>query len=214
MSTNTRGDASASSRRRFLLQAMGVTAAGLAVGGGAAWAKSRSDEADAAEAAVRELQARLAAAANTNAALDVSTVNLQQQLANLQSQLAALTGQNGPLASALSAAQKESADLKTQLASAQSQLSAANDQLGKFKTLIALYDQLEGIGLDTLVREGLTAVAVGLTSALGLTALLKDGVLLAHTLLDNFEKLLPDFHAAMTWLGSQIVNFKLSLYAV
>jgi hypothetical protein len=214
MSTNTRDDPPASSRRRFLLQAVGVTAAGLAVGGGAAWAKSRSDEADAAEAAVRELQARLAAAANTNTALDVSTVNLQQQLANLQSQLAALTGQNGQLASALSAAQKESADLKTQLASAQSQLSAANDQLGKFKTLIALYDQLEGIGLDTLVREGLTAVAVGLTSALGLTALLKDGVLLAHTLLDNFEKLLPDFHAAMTWLGSQIVNFKLSLYAV
>lgn len=214
MSTNARVDSPASSRRRFLLQAAGVTAAGLAVGGGAAWAKQRSDEADAAQAAVRELQAQLAAASNTNAALDVSTVNLQQQLANLQNQLAALTGQNGQAASALSAAQKESADLKTQLASAQAQLSAANDQLGKFKTLIALYDQLEGIGLDTLVRDGLTAAAAGLTTALGLTGLLKDGVQLAHTLLDNFEKLLPDFHSAMTWLGGRIVNFQLSLYAV
>jgi hypothetical protein len=214
MTTNARDDSPSSSRRRFLMRAAGMTAAGLALGGGAAWAKQRSDDADAAEAVVRGLQAQLAAATNTNATLDVSATNLQQQLANLQNQIAALTGQNAQLSSALSAAQKESADLKTQLASAQAQVSTATDRLGKFKTLMGLYDQLEGIGLDALARDGLTAVAAGLTTALGLTSLLKDGVQLAHTLLDNFEKLLPDFHDAMTWLGSQIVKFKLGLYAV
>ncbi len=215
MSTDTRNNhAPASSRRRFLLQAAGMTAAGLALGGGAAWAKGRADEAAAAEAAVKDLQARLAAASNTTAALDLSSAGLQQQLTTLEGQLASVSGQNAQLASALSAAQTESTDLKAQLAAAQAQLNAANDQLGKFKTLIGLYDQLEGIGVDTLVRNGLTALATGLTTALGLIAAVDDGVQLAHLLLHNFEKLLPDFHAAMTWLGTQLVNFKLGLYAV
>ncbi len=215
MSINTRDDASpTSSRRRFLIQAAGVTAAGLALGGGAAWAKGRADEAASAEAAVADLQAQLAAASNAGAVLDVSAATLQQQLAALQSQLAATSSQNAQLAAALSASQKEATDVKGLLAATQEQLTAALDQLGKFKTLIGLYDQLEGIGLDTLVRDGLAALAAGLATVLGWTSLLNDGVQLAQVLIDNFEKLLPDFHAAMTWLGAQIVNFKLGLYAV
>jgi hypothetical protein len=214
MTTNTRDHTSSSSRRRFLLRAVGLTTAGLALGGGAAWAKQQADDAATAEALAAELRAQLAAASNTNAALDASAAALQQRITALQGQLATLTGQNAQLASSLSAAQAESADLKTQLASAQEQLSAANELLGKFKLLIALYDQLENIGLDALVRAGLSAAASALAAVLGVVPLLKDGLLLAHTLLGNFENLLPDFHTAMTWLGSQIVNFKLGLYAV
>jgi hypothetical protein len=201
-------------RRRFLVQALGMTAAGLALGGGAAWAKGLADEAAAAEARVQELQAQLAAAASANAVLDSSAAALQQQIAALQGQLSALASQNTQLATALSAAQTENADLKTLLAAAQEQLNAANAKLAQFKELIALFDQLEGLNLDALARDGLAAMAGGLATALGLTALVSDGVQLARALLDRFERLLPDFHEAMTWLGGQIVNFKLGLYAV
>src|ERR1041384_8690992 len=103
------------SRRRLLIQALGLSAAGLAVGGGAAWAMDRLETGSVSEATASNLQAQLQAAQAAQAALDLSNTTLQQQLTDLQNQLASATGQNAQLATALSTSQQETSATKTQL---------------------------------------------------------------------------------------------------
>jgi|GEM_PF-1113039 len=205
---------SRSSRRRFLLQALGLSAAGLAVGGGAAWAVDSLEAGSVSEVAVSNLQAQLEAAQAAQATLDLSNAALQKQLTDLQGQLASTTGQNAQLASALSTTQQEATDLKTQLATAQTQLSDTHLQLTKHQELTGLYDQLEGVDLDTVVTTGLVAMSTGLGAVSGLAPVLREGLALARTLLISFEQALPDFQEAMTWLGDQVLNLRLNLFAI
>jgi len=202
------------SRRRFLLQALGLSAAGLAVGGGAAWAVDRLETGSVSQGAVSNLQTQLEAAQAAQAALDLSNAALQKQLTDLQSQLAATTGQNAQLASALSTTQKEATDLKTQLAATQTQLSDTSGQLTKHQQLAGLYDQLDSVDLDTIITTGLAAMSTGMATVAGLAPVLHEGLVLARNLLIGFEQALPDFQDAMTWLGDQILNLRLNLYAI
>jgi hypothetical protein len=193
--------------RRVALKALGLTAAGLAVGGGGAWLKSQLDQGARAEAAVQALQTQLAAASSANASLDVSAATLQSQVAQLQGQLNAAISQNAELAATLSTAQTESTDLRAQL-------DAASAQLARYKELAGLYDLLEGVNLDLVAQTGLTAMAAGLAATLGGAAVLGDGLTAARDLLAKFEKTLPDFDAAMEWLGEQVVALKVGLFAI
>ena len=188
------------SRRRFLLQAMGLSAAGLAIGGGGAWVKGQMDKGAAAEAALADLRAQLGAAADGSA-------TVADVVAALQSQLASALSQNTQLAGALSATQQEIAAMK-------SQLGTTTDQLARHKELVSLYDQLEAAGLDSVVQSGLSAAAGGLSAALGLGPVVAEGLTAAGSLLDNFEQTLPTLREAMTWLGDQTVSLRLSLYAI
>lgn len=203
-----------SSRRRFLLQALGLSAAGLAAGGGAAWAVDQLEGGSVSELAVSNLQEQLEAAQAAQAALDLSNAALQTQLTALQGQLASATGQNAQLASALSITQQEATDIKTQLAAAQTQLSDSTTQLSKHQELASLYTQLEGVDLDTVVTTGLAAMSTGLGTLSGLAPVLHQGLVLARTLLISFEQALPDLQDAMTWLGDQVLNIRLNLYAI
>jgi hypothetical protein len=199
-----------SSRRRFLLQALGLSAAGLVTGGGAAWAMDHLEVGGVSQTNASQLEA----AQSAQTALDLSNAALQKQLTDLQAQLASATGQNAQLASALSTTQQEATDLKTQLATAQTQLKDTGLQLTKHQELAGLYDQLEGIDLDTVVTTGLAAMTTGLGAVSGLAPLLHDGLALARNLLVGFEQALPDFQEAMTWLGDQILNLRLNLYSI
>jgi len=194
-------------RRRFLLQALGFSAAGLAIGGGSAWAKAQMEEGAAAEAALAELRAQLGA--STPGSATVADV-----VAALQSQLASATGQNGQLASALSTTQQEIANLKSQLAAAQGNLGAATDSLNKHRELVTLFDQLNGVDLDGVLQGGLAAAAGGLSTALALGPLVTQGVTLGRNLLASFEQTLPGLRDAMTWLGDQVLRLRLGLYAI
>jgi len=203
-----------SARRQFLLQALGLSAAGLAAGGGAAWTRTQTEGAAAARAALADVNLQLDAAATAKAALELSFSTLQAQSAELQSRLATSLTQNAQLASSLSSAQQEAVDVKSQLASAQSELGAAQEQLGKYRLLIGLYDQLDGVSLDGMVRTGLDAMAAMLAGLLAPATLLRDGLALARNLLVSFEAVLPDFEAAMAWLGEQVVRLKVNLWSV
>jgi hypothetical protein len=200
--------------RRVALKALGLTAAGLAVGGGGAWLKTRLDDGARAEAAVQSLQTQLADASTTNTTLDLSTTTLQSQVAQLQGQLNSAISQNAELAASLSTSQRQSADLGVQLEAAQSALNLATAQLARYKELTGLFDLLEGVNLDAVAQTGLSAMAAGFTTTLGGAALLVDGLTAARDLLAKFEKTLPDFDTAMKWLGDQVVALEVGLFAI
>lgn len=200
--------------RRLFLRAAGLSVAGVAVGAGAAWAYGQTADTDAARSAVQQLQAQLSAVQLEKTTLESSFGTLQQQTVTLNSQLTAATSQNAQLATALTDSQKESESLKTQLADIQARLTTAEGKLTEYKDLITLYDQLESVGLDGLTQAGLQSAATGLTTALGLTPLVQTGVHSARGLLEEFEKVLPDFHDGLTWLSNQVINLKLGLFGL
>jgi hypothetical protein len=218
--TNTRAEAhrqawaERSARRRLLLKALGLGAAGLAAGGAAAWTKGQLDDAATAGVTLVDTKRQLETTNAAKAALALSYSTLQTQANDWQTQLAAATSQNTQLAGAVNAAQHEADDLKSKLASAQAALEAANERLARSKELISLYNQLEGAGLDNVVSSGLGVVGGVLAGVAGPAALLRDGVDAAHGLLNNFEQVLPNFSGAMAWLGEQVVKIKVALWAV
>ncbi len=212
--SHTISDERGFSRRRFLLQTLGLTTAGLAVGGGAAWTKSQLEAGAAAEAQAQALQTQLASVSAEKSALDLSVSALNGQLADVQTQLNAILSQNMELASALSASRQEAADLQKRLAGKQAELEAVNAQLSQSKELIGLYTALDSTNLDAIVEAGLAAVSGGLTAALGLSPALREGLNRAGQRLLEFEQSLPDIQEAIHWVGEQVVILKLGLYAI
>jgi hypothetical protein len=201
-------------RRRLLLKALGLGAAGLAAGGAAAWVKGDLDDAAAAGLTLADTRQQLDQANAAKAALALSYATLQTQSSSLQTQLSSATTQNTQLANAVNAAQQQAADLKAKLDATTAALSAANDRLSQSKQLIDLYHQLDGVGLDNLVAAGLGAVSGALSSIAGPAGLLRAGVDAAHNLLTDFENTLPGFSDSMAWLGQQVVKTKVALWAV
>ncbi len=218
--SNTRADAhreawiERNARRRLLLKALSLGAAGLAAGGVAAWTKGELDSAAAAGLSLADTQRQLRDANAARAALALSYSTLQTQANDWQSQLASATAQNAQLAGAVNAARQEAADLKSKLTAAQSALAAANDRLARGQELLSLYDQLDGVGLDNLLSSGLGIVAGALAGVAGPAAALRQGIDAAHGLLTDFEQVLPSFNDAMAWLGEQVVKLKVGLWAV
>jgi hypothetical protein len=205
-------------RRRFLLKTLGLGAAGLAAGGAGALAKAEWDSASlaasSAAASLADLRLQLDGANAGRAALELSYSTLQAQAAEWQAQLAGATSQNAQLSSALSTAQADNANLQSHLASVQAALDAANARLGHSTALVDLYAQLDAVGLDGVVEGGLGMVTGALAAVGGPAAALRSGVDAARGLLTTFENTLPEFKAAMAWLGEQVVRLKVGLWTV
>ncbi len=203
-----------SERRRFLLKLIGLGAAGLAVGGGGAWAKTEWDAATTTAASLGELELQLDGVTTAKAALELSYTALQTQAGEWQSQLVAATDQNAQLASSLGTAQQDKANLQAQLASLQASFDTATARLGDSTQLVGLYDQLDAVGLDGVVENGLGLVSGALTALAVPAGNLRSGLDTARGLLANFEAVLPDFKDAMAWLGEQVVKLKVGLWSV
>ncbi|MBL8055978.1 MAG: hypothetical protein JNK29_04735 [Anaerolineales bacterium] len=200
--------------RRIFLRALGLGAAGLVVGGGAAWAQGQLADQAALQGSVQTLEAQLAAAQKTRLGLDGSLAALQGQVTTLEAQLGAATGQNAQLAQALTQSQSEAEALRGELAALQSRLAETERRLGEHRELIGLFDQLESVGLDAVAADGLRSAAAGLAAALGASPVLRAGLDTARRLLAEFEQVLPDFQAGLGWLGDQVIRLKLELYAL
>ena len=218
--TNTRAEihrqawTERSARRRLLLKALGLGAAGLAAGGAAAWTKGELDAAASSGLTLADTRRQLETTDAAKAALALSYAALQKQAADWQTQLATATSQNGQLAGAVNAAQQEASDLKSKLASTETALQTATERLARSKELVGLYTQLDGVGLDNLLASGLGVVGGALSGVAGPATLLRNGVDAAHSLLTEFEQVLPNFNTAMAWLGEQVVKIKVGLWAV
>lgn len=187
--------------RRLFLKTLGLGAVGLAAGGGAAWV---TGEFNTTTATAEELRAQLLAALEANAAL-------QGEAGAAQSNLTLAVDQNAQLVTTLSGVQTEAASLQTHVTTLQSQLEAtalqleaANVQVAKAQTLIALYDQLESLGFDDLTREGLTNMGQQLMTTVESLPVVREGLALARTLLNEFEETLPSWEESLDWLGEQL----------
>lgn len=187
--------------RRLFLKTLGLGAAGLAAGGGAAWVTGEFNHTT---ANAEELRAQLLTALESN-------TTLQGEVSAAKSNLTIAVDQNTQLVTTLSGAQAESATLKTQVATLQSQLDvtglqleAANAQIAKAQTLIALYDQLESLGFDDLTRAGLTDMGQQLLTTVESLPVVREGLALARTLLNDFEETLPGWDERLDWVSEQL----------
>ena len=212
---NSRVEQGPMARRRFLLKTL---AAGLAAGGAAAWGKSQLDQAAGlatpGATTVLDLSQQLKDAEAARTLAELSYQQLQAQAAEWQAQLQLANNQNAQLASSLTTAQQETTTLREQLGATQSALDATNSRLTSTGGLVALYEQLDAVGLDGAVEGGLSSVSGALLGLLTPAMALQGGLASARGLLANFELSLPDFAGAMHWLGEQVVRLKVGLWSV
>lgn len=204
--------------RRTFLKALGLTTAGLAIGGGAAIGSDQLLQAantiSQTAAQARQLESQLAFA-QSGARLTAS------ELADVRAQLAAALEANARLAADLSMAQTRNETLTGQLAESTTQLQHTQaalvthqEHLGAARTLIQLFDALENTGLDTALQTGLTAALGGLVGATTLAPAVRAGTAAAHALLDDLENTRQAINAALIWLNDQVIQLKLSLLGV
>jgi hypothetical protein len=74
-------------------------------------------------------------------------------------------------------------------------------ELTKLRALVALYEQLERVGLDAVLQTGLNIVHGALDTVKGSVNLLRSGVTAVETALANFQALLNSLHSAANGAG-------------
>lgn len=204
--------------RRTFLKALGLTTAGLVVGGGAALGADTLTQA-------ASLTAQTVARANSlETQLTTAQANARltaSELAAVRAQLEAALAANARLSADLSAARTREdaltarlADVTAQLRQTETDLAAHREQLGAAHTLIHLFDALESANLDAIVQNGLTAALGGLAGAVALAPAVRAGVTTARALLDELETVRQRVNQALTWLGDQVVQLQVSLFGV
>ncbi len=187
--------------RRGFLKAAAVTAvAATATGTGAALIKQANQE------AVTTITTVPAAPTLSVPPLDVNNAGAESF-----AQLASVQAENVRLQAALDAANRQLAGLQQHDANAlaanqsiQTELGAANEQIGVLAGLVALYEQLEDIDLDTVLDNGLTAVNESLANLLDDLPTLEEGLAAGQLALAEVEDHIPVLENGRVWLDGQL----------
>lgn len=195
------------SRRSFVKQAVILTGAGLAVGGAAAVGKTVWDANQGPSPEVQSLQGQVNDSATQIQQLQKSLADAEAELNKLRPDYAAVVAVNAQLQNSLSSQQQELDSTKTSLGDAQAKV----DKLNK---LVAMYDQVDNNGFDTLIKDGLTTAAAAFAGSLGLLPLVTDGLTLAGGLLDGFENQIPNYRAGLGWLQKRMDDMNASIASV
>lgn len=204
------GNNSSENRRRLFLQAIGMGAAGLAVGGGASWLYGEmTGGKPAAGIPANAIQQTDTPAYDTGRVFD-----LQGQIAQLNNQVNAASGQNQQLNTLLKASEDENLRLKQQLSDLQGQLSVSEAKLTDANGVISLYDQLEAIGLDDVANNGLQTFAGALAATVGLLPATANGIANSRSLLDQLDAQMPDLKGGVSWLAERVLNLKVGLFSL
>lgn len=77
-------------------------------------------------------------------------------------------------------------------------------ELVKLRALVALYEQLERVGLDAILAAGMNIVRGALDAVKGGVTLLRDGIAAAETALKNFQATLDALGAAANAAGQAL----------
>lgn len=120
-----------------------------------------------------------------------NNVRLQAELASVQAQLAALQTNQG----------LERETLTTQLGS-------VTHQAGVLTGLVALYEQLEQVGVPSLAAAGVTAVGTALTDLMSGVPSLDEGLVMGEQALAGIEAHLPTLENGRIWLGSHLETLR------
>ncbi len=161
-------------------QAMALVGAGVVAAGGAVAVTAVEANALAQGQADQQIQALNSQLAEQKKNLDAA----QQQLDAAQHEITKHQQQ-------LDAAQQE-------IAKHQQQLVATQLQLEMYKGLTALYETLEGVGIDTVIGAALGAYKATLDSLAGGVDALKAGIVTAENALDSFEQAFASVRDALT----------------
>ncbi|HEX7587975.1 MAG TPA: hypothetical protein VF478_06635 [Anaerolineae bacterium] len=86
-------------------------------------------------------------------------------------------------------------------------------ELVKLRALVALYEQLERVGLDAILQTGLNIVRGALDGVKGSVNLLRSGITAVETALTNFQKLLDSLRSASTGAGQVLDDLTLKFKA-
>ncbi len=175
-------------RRQFITRLVLGGAAALAVGGSAAliYDRKRRDE-----------EPQVVILPNSEESGGEPSAELLEQLGVLDYDLIAMTAERDQLISDLDQKQKE-------LEAAQADLEAAQATLGEYAGLIDLWQQLDDIGIDSLIAAGLAAVGPTLSNVMSLIDLLSAGLKAGREVLDNFLASLPGPKDGIKWLQTQV----------
>ena len=165
------------SRRRFLTGAVVGGATGLAVAAGTGVTVWKVTDA--------ELQAARDAAAAELAACKAA-------------------GDAELLAAKETAGIKLDEALKAAAGDLDSALGAAAEELAEVLGLLDLYEELEKVGLDSILESGLAAMALPLKAVEAGANALKDGLDWAEGALQSMAKALPTAQESLLWLESQV----------
>lgn len=126
-------------------------------------------------------------------------------------QLASIQAENMRLQAALDAANRQLAGLQahgenTMSANQmfQTELATANERVSVLAGLVALYEQLDGVDLDAVLENGLTAVNNSLTNLIDDIPTLEEGLAAGQLALAEVEDHIPVLENGRAWLDGHL----------
>ena len=196
------------SRRGFLKGVAITGAAAVATGAGAATLMQQSVTAPVTTNVV-SAPPPIPATAVPN----IANISADEMLARL----ATAQAENVRLQAALDAANRQllgaEADDQNALAAQESfnvQLAEANNQIGLLAGLVALYEQLDSVDVDTVVENGLTAVSETITALIAEVPTLEESLEMGQVALAEVENHIPTLDNGRLWLENH--SGKLDVY--
>lgn len=189
------------SRRGFLQTAVAAAAGAAAAGASAAFVLNNAGE----SAAIMPAAAPVAPLTRAQ-----TTMPVAQESADLFSQLVAAQADNMRLQAELAAAQRKIESLQTatgqgdMVQAMQQELNTAHNELGVLSGLVALYDQLDGLDVETLIDNGLNAVGETLGGLLDHLPTLSEGLDAGERALAELEAQVPLVDSGRRWLANQM----------
>ena len=186
-------------RRRFLLAVAATAAAATATGAGAALLKRGQPITTPSiplPAAVTNTQAVVTSSGEMSGlaaeliTAQADNIRLQAELDAAQRRIAAIESANGSSGSTITNLQTE--------------LDDAGARLGILSGLIALYEQLEEIDVNSVLVGGVTALEGAFVELTDDLPTLEEGLALGQQALQQLENELPAMSAARSWLDTQM----------
>ncbi len=138
-----------------------------------------------------DLMARLAASQAENVRLQAELTALQRQLDASQN---ALGAENNAVGEAY----------QGQLEEANAQIGQLSGQVGILSGLVALYEQLEGIDLETVASNGIASVSGALDDLFANVPSVEEGLAAGQQAIAEFEAQVPLVDNGRRWLAGQI----------
>ncbi len=193
----TNQDEQVVSRRKFIKAAALTAVAASATGAGAAI----YNQSTANDTVVTSVSNAAAPVINTAVSPTTPANN------DLFTRLAAAQAENVRLQSALDAAQRQLASLEQNNQSTASnsealtvELNQANERIGVLAGLIALYEELEAVDVETAVQNGLANFSGNLDTMLAEVPTLSESIQMGRQALENFESQIPVLDNGRLWL--------------
>lgn len=199
------------SRRKFIKAAALTAVAASATGAGAAiYNQSFSNEAvvtSISNSTIPTINTAVSPASPTDpelftrlAAAQAENVRLQSALDAAQRQLASLEQSNQPSANNGEALTVE--------------LNQANEQIGVLAGLVALYEQLEAVDVETAVQNGLNTFSGNIDTMLAEMPTLSESIQMGRQALQNFETQIPVLDNGRLWLIDHLSKIERYFQAV